>query len=310
MKTKLNNPNPKITVFTPTYNRATLLKRCFDSLNNQTDKNFKWLIIDDGSTDNTKEVIEKIKTTANFEIIYKYQKNGGKHRAHNCAVKMCDTNYLLILDSDDTLSKNALAILNKKISTIDALDNIAGILGNRFDLSTGEVIGTKVPNLEYSSGLELYQKLGFKGDTLRLYKTAILKKYLFPEIDAEKFIYENVVFDQIDKEYRLLLIKEKLYYGEYQPDGYTNKANKLKNNNPIGYSLSLKSASETAVNFKKKVNWIILYIIWCKLKQINYDFKNYKNKFLFICLYPVARFFIIIKFPKFFFNIFAEGDVQ
>ncbi len=293
-----------ITIFTPTYNREKLLKRLYESLCNQTNKKFKWLVVDDGSTDTTKKWINKIKDISPFEIIYHYQQNGGKHRAYNAAVKLCTTDYFFILDSDDCLSNETISTLEKYIKQIDNLDTVCGIIGNKFDMKTSRVIGNNLPNIKYCSGIELYQKYNFKGDTLRLYKTKILKEYLFPEILNEKFIYENVVFDKIDQKYKFLLIKEKLYYCEYQKNGYSNNSNTLKLNNPIGYSLSLKSASETAINIKKKVGWTILYIIWCNKMHIHNKFKCYKNKILYIILSPIALIFYIMKIPKFFFNIF------
>lgn len=296
----------QITVFTPTFNRKMLLKRVFNSLQKQTNTNFKWLIIDDGSTDGTNIEVENFKKKAKFEIIYYCQKNGGKHRAHNTAVKMCDTKYLLILDSDDYLTENAIEVLLNKIAIIDNMDDISGIIGNRFNSLDGKVIGTILPNIKFSTGIELYQKRNFRGDTLRMYKNEILKNNLFPEIPGEKFVYENVVFDKIDKLYKMLIIHDKLYIGEYQNDGYTQKANKLKRNNPKGYALSLKSSAETAISLRKKINWTLLYIIWCYKTNCCNGFKEFHNKILFALLYPIAIILNLIKIPKFFFNVFKE----
>ncbi len=292
-----------ITVFTPTFNRRMLLERCYESLRKQTDKQFEWLIIDDGSTDDTKEYVNEIMKSSPFKIIYIYQKNGGKHRAHNNAVKNCQNDYFLILDSDDILDEKCIKVLNDKIKIIDNMKNVSGIIGNRFRIDNKKIIGIEIPDEMILSGLELYQKEGFYGDTLRLYKTSILKKYLFPEIENEKFIYENVVFDMIDTKYKLLTINNRLYYGEYQENGYTARADKLKLNNPIGYSLSLKSAAETAIVLKKKINWTILYIIWCRKMNIK-SFKIFKNKFMFIMLYPITIILDILKIPRFFYKIF------
>lgn len=294
-----------ITVFTPTYNRRKLLERCYKSLLNQTDYHFEWLIVDDGSSDDTKSWINTIKSKSPFKIIYHYQTNGGKHRAHNTGVKLCKTEYFLILDSDDILANNCIEVLNSKIENIDNNDLISGILGNKFDINTKKCIGTPLPDIKYSTGLNLYQKYNFKGDTLRMYKTSILKKYLFPEIENEKFVYENVVFDKIDTKYKFYLIKDEIYYCEYQENGYTKGASKLKLNNPKGYALSLKSAADTAVVLKKKINWTVLYIIWCRKMKIK-DFGMTKNKALYLLLYPIALLFEYFKFPKFFFSIFKE----
>lgn len=294
-----------ITVFTPTYNRKELLKRCYISLKQQSDKNFEWLIVDDGSTDNTQKFVEQIKKEDIFNIKYIYQENGGKHRAYNTAVKQCNNEYFFILDSDDILTKDCIEVLNKKVFEIASTKNISGIIGNKQYINNKEIIGTPMPNIRFTTGLELYQKYKFKGDTLRLYKTSVLKDFLFPEIEKEKFISENVVFDRIDEKYKLMVIKEVLYQVEYQENGYTNKANRIKKENPIGYSLSLKSAAETAVVFKKKINWTILYIIWCRKMKIQ-GFGNYKNKLLYIILLPLTFILDIIKVPKFFYRIFEE----
>lgn len=292
----------KITVFTPTYNRLEKLKRCYNSLLAQTNKEFEWLIIDDGSTDDTKKWVKSILKNSPFKINYIFQQNGGKHRAHNLAVKNCFTDYILILDSDDILSESCINVLYAKIKIIDAQKNISGIIGNKFDLETKKCIGTKMPaSLSYITGISLYQKYKFKGDTLRFYKTAILKKFLFPEILGEKFIYENVVFDRIDQNYKMLIIFDELYYCEYNMDGYSKNSAILKMSNPIGYSLSLKSASETAVSIIKKNNWAILYFIWCRKFKIKYDIAL--NKMHFLVLLLISYVFEILKIPKFFFSI-------
>ena len=294
-----------ITVFTATYNRRKLLERCYNSLKEQTDKEFEWLIIDDGSTDDTKEFINQIQRETLFSIKYIYQNNGGKHRAYNTAVKNCNTEYFLILDSDDILTKDCIEILNKEVKKIDKCNKISGIIGNKKDINTKKIIGESMPDITFTTGLELYQKFNFRGDTLRIYKTAILQNFLFPEIRNEKFIPENVVFDQIDEKYKLRVIKEVLYEAEYQDNGYSYNINKIRLDNPIGYSLALKSAAETAVSMKKKINWTILYIIWCRKMNIK-SFKSYKNKLLYIILFPITLIFEIIKFPKFFYDIFKE----
>ncbi len=241
----------KITIFTPTYNRAYILRQAYESLLEQTNKNFIWLIIDDGSTDNTEEIVKTWQKENKIEINYIKQENQGKHIAHNTAVKNCDTEFFLILDSDDYLSKNAIEILENETQKIENQENISGIIGNRWIPKSNKAIGTEMPKgIEYASGLELYQKLGFKGDTLRLYKTKILKEFLFPKIEGEKFIYENVVFDVIDSKYKMMINRDKLYYGEYLEDGYTSNAKKVKENNPKGYACSLNSGIKYSITIR------------------------------------------------------------
>ena len=299
--------NNYITVFTPTYNRSSLLKRCFDSLVAQTSYNFVWLIIDDGSTDDTKSVVDHLKNISSFKIEYYYKENGGKPSAHNFALDVCSTDYFLILDSDDILDSNAIDILSKKIELIKNRDDIAGIIGNRGKIGSNDVIGSPMPNLMYAKGIELYQKYHFTGDTLRLYKTKVLKDYPFPLIEGEKFVPENIVFDAIDSNYDLLVIKEVLYLGEYQENGYSKRINLYRHNNPIGYSLSLKSAAETAVVLKKKINWTILFIIWTKSFKLK-SFSIFKYKLRYILLLPVSYCFMFCKKPSFLFDSILLGD--
>lgn len=243
----------KITIFTPTYNRAYILGRAYESLLNQTNKDFIWLIIDDGSTDNTEELVKNWKKDNKIEIEYIKQENQGKHIAHNTAVENCKTEFLLILDSDDFLSKNAIEILEKEVEKIKDKENISGIIGNRWNYKNNKVIGTEMPKkIKIASGLELYQKLEFRGDTLRLYKTKILKTVLFPKFEGEKFVYENVVFDVIDSKYKMLINRDKLYYGEYLEDGYTTNAKKIEENNPKGYACALNSGIKYSITLRKK----------------------------------------------------------
>lgn len=289
----------KITIFTPTYNRAYILNRVYESLKEQTNKNFIWLIVDDGSTDNTKELVDKWIKESEIKIKYIKQDNSGKHIAHNTAVKNCDTDFLLILDSDDYLSKESIEVLNVLTDKISGMKDISGIIGNRYDTKTNQIMGTEMPkNIQYVKAIELYEKYSFKGETLRLYKTKILKENLFPKIDGEKFIYENVVFDKIDSKYKMLIDRHKLYYGQYLEDGYTLNSDLIKKQNPIGYAYALNSGIKYAITLKKKVKWTILYIVWTNENKIKNRFKEFSKKIFYIVLYPAAICFKIFRRKK------------
>lgn len=279
----------KITVFTPTYNRAYILEHAYQSLVKQTNQNFTWLIIDDGSTDDTYKFIKKWKKDGKIDIEYFYQENSGKHIAHNKAVKECKTDYMLILDSDDYLSNNAIEILMLEIKKIDNNKKISGIIGNRFYPKSDKCLGTQMPpNINYASSGELYEKYNFKGDTLRMYKTEILKQYLFPKIGKEKFMYENVIFDPIDAKYKMLINRDKLYYGTYLEDGYTKNTKRIKEENPVGYAYSLNIGVKYAITIRKKIKWTIIYILWCKKMHISKYYRNFNSKMYFIFVYPMA----------------------
>lgn len=120
-----------LTVFTPLYNRINTLKRTYESLKRQTSKDFVWLIIDDGSTDNPYEIIKEwIKINNGFEIKYVYKENGGMHTAHNTAYENIDTELNVCVDSDDYMPDNAVQLIidcwnknkNKGYAGIIALD--------------------------------------------------------------------------------------------------------------------------------------------------------------------------------------------
>ena len=276
----------KITIFTPTYNRGYILGQAYESLLAQTSKNFIWLIVDDGSTDNTNELVKNWQKDNKINIEYIKQENQGKHIAHNTAVKNCNTEFFLILDSDDFLSKNAIEVLEKEIEKIEKKDGISGIIGNRWMPKSNKVIGTEMPqNVDFASGLELYQKYGLKGDTLRLYKTKILKEFLFPKIEGEKFIYENVVFDIIDSKYKMLINRDKLYYCDYLEDGYTANTEKVKENNPKGYAYALNLKAKYSITLGEKIKETILYIEWCKKNKLKSACNNFYNSLLYIVMY-------------------------
>lgn len=298
----------RITVFTPTYNRAHVLRRCYESLVAQTSQDFVWLLVNDGSEDETEALVRDWQKDGAVDIQYIKQANGGKHAAHNTAVNNCHTEYLLILDSDDFLNKKCIETLDAHINDIDENDSICGIIGagGRDDDSGSHLRQVLPSGTRYASGLELYQKYNYAGETMRLYKTKILKRFLFPEIPGEKFIYENVVFDQIDAKYKMLIIHDELYNGAYLADGYTANASKIKLNNPKGYALSLDSSIRYSLRMSKKVSWMILYIIWCKRMNISDAFFASSNKLLYLTAYPIAVICIFLKKPKFFFDIFTD----
>jgi len=297
-----------ISIFTPTFNRAYILERCYESLLKQSSKNFVWILVDDGSEDNTEMLVSKWQKTQEFKILYIKQQNGGKHRAHNTAVKNCETNFMLLLDSDDLLDNQCIEILDKQIAEIDTDDTISGIIGNKYRFKDKSCIGKAIPaNINLTSGIELYQKYGITGDTLRLYKTRVLNMFLYPDIGGENFMYENVVFDQIDDRYRMQVTHKRLYYCEYLDDGYTANASRIKYQNPVGYARSLNSSVIHSIRLSKKINWTILYIIWCKALVIQHPFRDFGSKGIYIVAYPAASACYALRLPRFFFKTISEG---
>lgn len=221
-----------VTVFTPAYNRGYTLGRLYNSLLRQTDKRFCWIVVDDGSTDNTEDLVLAWVKENKIEIQYYKQKNQGKPSAHNKGVELTETELFTCVDSDDYLKDNAIEEI---IATWNNHpDDCIGILG--YIEREREGVLTSCSNDTVTKGtLRYLYDHGLSGDTILIYRTDILKKYAFPKFDGEKFIPEAYLYDLLDKEGKLLLLRKSLYVCEYLPDGYTAGMAKLLYRNPEGY---------------------------------------------------------------------------
>ena len=224
------------TVFTPTYNRAYLLHRVHDSLLEQTFKDFEWVIVDDGSTDNTQDLVNAWIEQAPFTIRYYFQDNGGKHRAFNHGVREAKGRFFLTFDSDDACTPNALERLLFHWDTIPAQDR------KRFSAVTalsktadGVVIGTHFPKEVFDSdSVTVKDKYGAKGDKWGFQRTDVLMEFPFPEIEGETFITESIVWNRIGMKYKTRYINESLQIKEYMSDGLTVNGTRVRVQNPRG----------------------------------------------------------------------------
>lgn len=210
-----------ITIMTPTYNRAYILENAYRSLKSQTSFAFEWIVIDDGSSDSTEQMVAQwIKECVEFPIIYFKQPNGGKHRAVNRAVRMAHYDWFLILDSDDQLTKNAVETIHTWIAAVADLNIIVGVAGLKG--SEGRAIGD-IPKQAYIDATNLERKkYGLLGDKAEVYKTTIMKQYPFPEFDGENFIRESSVWDHIAKDgLKVRWYNKIIYLCEYIEDGLT-----------------------------------------------------------------------------------------
>jgi len=246
--------NYRFTVCTATYNRAKLMHRVFDSLMRQTFKDFEWLIIDDGSTDNIQEIVEEFQKKSWFPIRYIYKENGGKHTAINRGVKEAKGELFLIFDSDDWCVENALERFDYHWKQIDNKEKFSSIASLSKD-TNGNVIGQKFPKDIFDSNLiDIYFKYGVSGDKWILMKTDIMKKYPFKEFQNEKFIAESSVWHKIAKDYKTRFINEILLLPEYQPNGLSSDTVKLRKNSPCGsvYTYSQEMTFDIPLKFQIK----------------------------------------------------------
>ena len=226
--------NFMITVLTPTYNRGYIIDRAYKSLINQKNKNFEWLIVDDGSTDDTEKIIEKFIKENKININYLKKENGGKHTALNVGIKNAKGNYLIILDSDDKLTPNAISLIHKYLLKYDKNDNICCLSFTRC-YADRKKIGKAMPENEIISNYIDYRyNKNIYGDMAEVFKTKILKKYPFPTFKNEKFLSEAIVWNKIALDYDSVFINNPIYVGEYLNDGLSKNFFKLVYNNPIG----------------------------------------------------------------------------
>lgn len=255
-----------LTIFTPAYNRSNTLPRTYESLCAQDCKDFIWLIVDDGSTDHTAELVKGWQNKDNgFEIQYIYKENGGMHTAHNTAYANIRTELNVCIDSDDCLAKGAVRnILTVWQSVRDK--NYAGLIGLDVDIATGEVIGKGFPEGMTETTLMGYYAAGGAGDKKLVYRTDVIKEYPpYPVFEGEKYVALAYKYRLIDQDYKLAVLPEILCKVEYQLDGSSNTMWKQYLNNPKGFAFWRKVCMEYPASKKRMV---IDCIHYCSSSQI------------------------------------------
>ena len=222
-----------LTVFTPTYNRAHTLPRLYESLKRQTACDFEWLIVDDGSSDGTRKLVEGWIDAEEIDIRYIYQENGGKPSAHNRGAREALGELFICVDSDDYLTDNAVEVI--KSAWTDADEGKVGIIAYKA-LATGENV-TEIAddNVKAFTLKDGYDRHGLTGDTALIFKSNVLRRFEFPKFDGEKFIPEGYLYDMIDTVGELIVAREQVYICEYLDDGYTANMKRILYKNPNGY---------------------------------------------------------------------------
>ncbi len=221
MTTENDEPGYTFTVFTPTFNRAHTLPRVFESLDCQTFRDFEWLVVDDGSTDDTRSLIEEWRRAMPFPIRYLYQRNSGKHVADNLATRSARGRFIATLDSDDWYLPIALERFLAVWSSIP-VDDQDGYVGVAALCSTpdGKLIGRRFPkDVLDTTYRELSAKLGVTGDKAGFGRTEVVRDFPFPVFEGETLILESLVYGRIARSYRLRCVNEILMIKEYQAAG-------------------------------------------------------------------------------------------
>lgn len=257
----------KLTVFTPAYNRAHTLPRTYESLRRQSCKDFVWLIVDDGSSDNTRALVESWMAKDNgFPIRYIHKENGGMHTAHNTAYENITTELNTCIDSDDALAEGAVETILSLWEQAGgaAHPEVAGIIGLDADMNTGKVIGTEFPDGMARTTLAGFYASGGRGDKKLVYRTDIMRQLPpYPVFPGEKYISLGYKYQLCDQKYTLLTVNRVLCDVEYQPDGSSNSMFRQYLNNPRGFAFIRVQNMKYNKTFRRNVMDCIHYASSC-----------------------------------------------
>ena len=280
----------RLTIFTPAYNRAHTLPRTYESLLQQDCKEFIWLIVDDGSQDNTAELVRQWQSQDNgFEIRYIYKENGGMHTAHNTAYENIDTELNTCIDSDDRLAAGAVRkILTKWESVRDR--GYAGIIGLDSDFD-GQIIGKGFPEGMTETSVIGYYAAGGSGDKKLVYRTEIINKYpSYPVFEGEKYVALSYKYRLIDQDYKMAVLDEILCNVEYQPDGSSNTMWRQYLKNPKGWAFWRKVCMQYPISRKRMVVDCINYVSSSLLYKNRRFIAESPRKLLTILCIPAGAF--------------------
>lgn len=249
-----------VTVFTPTYNRAYRIQALYESLQKQTCKDFEWLVVDDGSTDNTSELFEQWQSEKNsFPIRYFKQPNGGKHRAVNFGAKIADGQVFYIVDSDDQLPANSIEIIVEEYTKIKDNKEVGGLSGIKAYFDWQKVGGEQNFGTLFCNSLDFRYKYKIKGDMAEVFKTDVIREYPFPEIEGEKFCPEAVLFQRVAAKYKFYYFYKKIYLCDYLPDGLTARITKIRMQCPIASTICYSELVASKVPLFQKIRASINY---------------------------------------------------
>jgi glycosyltransferase involved in cell wall biosynthesis len=238
------------------------LGRLYDSLASQSRKDFRWLVIDDGSTDRTESLLHNISKHAEFPVDYVKKINGGKHTAINTGIEMIESPLTFVVDSDDCLTEDAIEIIWQKWEAIKTRPYIGSIWFLQSDFN-GNLVGDPFPMVEFVSNyVDVIVNSGIRGDKRAVYLTQYRKKFPFPVIDGEKFIGEGIIHKRISTQSQALFVNRIIYRGEYIRFGLTDGGRALRIKNPLGCMLYSQEFFSKDVIFRIRLKRAILYIVY------------------------------------------------
>ena len=252
-----------ITVLTPTFNRGGRLQSLWNSLQKQTVKDFEWLVVDDGSTDGTKNLITQLQEKSDFPIRYIYKNNGGKHTALNVGIQTICSELIFIVDSDDCVTDDAVESILKIHKKYRSQNNICGYAFLRA-FPDGKINGKK---FDVDEKIGSYIDVRVNGDDTgadkaEVFKTHCLKEFPFPEYPNEKFLGEDLVWVRMARKYEMVHINKAIYVGNYLEDGLTNNRRKHNIASPVGCMHRAEEFMESDLKTRYRIKGGLQYIVY------------------------------------------------
>ena len=256
----------KITVFTPTYNRAHLIERLYCSLCRQSGRDFEWLVVDDGSTDDTEALIERLSKEADFPVRYHRQENGGKHTAINTGLELAQGLLFFVVDSDDWLTDDALEKVVRWEEALPKDRPYCGFAGRLADTS-GALSGGHFEGI-CLDGTTMDRYGEASGERAMIFYTDIHRKYLYPVFPGEKFMTEAVTWNRMARDgYSFRFYNDVIWIYEYQLDGLTNSGMALYQRNPRGYGLWVREKADIQ-NQRGWSRFMTYYSFCCEMQTL------------------------------------------
>lgn len=280
-----------ITLFTPTYNRAHLLSRLYNSILMQDVIDVEWLIVDDGSIDDTEALIENFQKESIINIRYYKKSNGGKHTAINFGLQNAKGELFFIIDSDDVLAENALKNIKIHYQSIKNNNNICGIVGLSQYIDKQEIVGDYFLKNDWEvSFADIYLKYHLKGDKSVAFKTEVLKKYPFPEKQRIRFVFEAVVWHEMSKKYNVLALNKIVQFVEYQKSGVSDSSFKKWYIQSLAFSFFhlIKNKTYPLLKYPHHFFWNYIHLAINSLLSGESYYKQLSliDKMLYLILYP------------------------
>lgn len=282
----MDKEKPLITIITPTYNREECLKKCWDSLCQQSFTGFQWLIIDDGSNDKTEEVVKGFIDNSEFQLEYHKKKNGGKHTALNYSHPYIKGKYVAILDSDDTLTPDAIEKLVGTWNKYESNPEVGQIIYLKGYNENDPICYVNHPETVVDSLKE--PRIAVTGrDCFDSYRTDLFIKYPFPEFENEKFIGEGSAFFYIELESKAVYTNDVIYICDYREDGLTKAGRSMRLKNPNGGMYNSKVYMNPVLPITTRIKKGILYGCYSKIagKSFRSTIKENDYKVLTVLTY-------------------------